>query len=61
MLDMVPASVTISGGTAGALVAAQVAQLGTEAKLIRDVSVLRTRLDYVEDDSDEDDSDEEEG
>jgi len=45
-----PASVTISGGTAGALVAAQVAQLSFEAKLIRDVSVLRTRVNYVEDD-----------
>lgn len=45
-----PLSVTVSGGTAGALVAAQVAQLATEAKLIRDVTALRTRLNYVEDD-----------
>jgi predicted acylesterase/phospholipase RssA len=55
MLDgLIPASVTVSGTTAGALVAAQVAQLGTEAKLISDVSVLRTRMDYVEDDEEGD-------
>lgn len=43
MFEFVPASVTLTGGTAGALVAAQVVQLGFEAKLLRDVTRLKTR------------------
>lgn len=49
-LPFVPASVTVSGGVAGALVAAQVAQLGFEARLLIDVTKLKTRLNYREED-----------
>lgn len=52
MFDGLPVSVTISGGTAGALVAAQVVQLGFEAKLLRDVTVLKTK-NAMEDEDDE--------
>lgn len=38
-----PLSVTISGGTAGGLIAAQVAQLGMEARLLQRVTRLEAR------------------
>lgn len=53
MIDFLPMTVTVSGSVAGALVAAQVAQLGFEARLLSDVSTLKTRLDYVEEDEEE--------
>lgn len=43
MLEVFPLNITITGGTAGALVGAQVVQLGFEAKLLRDVTRLKTR------------------
>jgi len=54
VLDVLPASVTISGGTAGALVAAQVAQLGFEARLLSKTTRLETVLDEREGDDDGD-------
>jgi len=49
-LEALPASVTISGGTAGALVGAQVVQLGFEARLLIDVTRLKTRLNMEDED-----------
>lgn len=37
-----PSQVTLASSTAGALVTAQVAQLGFEAKLLKDVTRLKT-------------------
>lgn len=50
MLEQIPTSVTISGGTAGALIGAQVVQLGFEAKMLRDVTRLKTRNRLVDED-----------
>lgn len=51
-LEAIPTQVTISGGTAGALVAAQVAQLGFEARLLSKTTRLETVLAERADDDD---------
>lgn len=50
MLDFLPISVTVSGGTAAALVGAQVVQIGFEARLLQKVTVLETKNEMADED-----------
>lgn len=45
-LPSLPIELAISGSLAGAIFAAQVAQLGFEATLLRKTTRLETRMDY---------------